>query len=55
MKIDNKRVVVDIERGRVIKTWRPRRFGGGLGKTRLGGKDVNVTNSGRFNLFIKMF
>ena len=26
-KIDGKRVVVDIERGRTVKTWRPRKLG----------------------------
>ena len=26
-KIDGKRVVVDIERGRTVKTWKPRRLG----------------------------
>jgi len=30
-KIDGKRVVVDIERGRTIKGWKPRRLGGGKG------------------------
>ena len=30
-KIDGKRVLVDIERGRTIKGWRPRRLGGGKG------------------------
>ena len=26
-KIDGKRVVVDVERGRTVKSWRPRRLG----------------------------
>ena len=26
-KIDNKRVVVDVERGRTVKSWKPRRLG----------------------------
>lgn len=47
MKIDDKRIVVDFERGRLDKDWRPRRLGGGLGGTRIGGKDVNQTHSGR--------
>lgn len=33
-KIDDKRVLVDCERGRTVKGWRPRRFGGGKGETR---------------------
>ena len=37
-KIENRRVVVDVERGRTVPNWRPRRVGGGLGGTRLGGK-----------------
>jgi U1 small nuclear ribonucleoprotein len=46
-KIDGRRIVVDIERGRTIPTWRPRRLGGGLGFTRLGSDDVNQKFSGR--------
>ncbi|OXA59617.1 hypothetical protein Fcan01_05506 [Folsomia candida] len=46
-KIDGRRVVVDIERGRTVQGWLPRRLGGGLGKTRLGGPEVNVKISGR--------
>jgi len=30
-KIDGYRIVVDVERGRTVKNWKPRRFGGGLG------------------------
>eukprot|EP01114_Cavostelium_apophysatum_P007306 TRINITY_DN1937_c0_g1_i1.p1 TRINITY_DN1937_c0_g1~~TRINITY_DN1937_c0_g1_i1.p1 ORF type:complete len:211 (-),score=45.84 TRINITY_DN1937_c0_g1_i1:590-1222(-) len=33
-KIDGNRVLVDIERGRTIRGWRPRKYGGGLGTTR---------------------
>lgn len=46
-KIDGRRVVVDVERGRTVRNWRPRRLGGGLGKTRAGGPDTNQTYSGR--------
>ncbi|CDK25941.1 unnamed protein product [Kuraishia capsulata CBS 1993] len=31
LKIKNRAIVVDIERGRVVKNWKPRRLGGGLG------------------------
>ncbi|KAF2398797.1 RNA-binding domain-containing protein [Trichodelitschia bisporula] len=31
IRIKDRRVVVDIERGRTIEEWRPRRFGGGMG------------------------
>ncbi|XP_023342083.1 U1 small nuclear ribonucleoprotein 70 kDa [Eurytemora carolleeae] len=46
-KIDGRRVLVDVERGRTVKGWLPRRLGGGLGGTRKGGSDVNVRHSGR--------
>ncbi|XP_064399888.1 U1 small nuclear ribonucleoprotein 70 kDa-like [Halichondria panicea] len=46
-KIDGKRVVVDVERGRTVKSWRPRRLGGGLGGTRRGGPNENIKYSGR--------
>ena len=46
-KIDNRRVLVDVERGRTVPNWRPRRLGGGLGTTRVGGEEVNQRNSGR--------
>jgi U1 small nuclear ribonucleoprotein len=35
LKIDGRRILVDVERGRTVKNWRPRRFGGGLGTVRL--------------------
>ncbi|TVU31404.1 hypothetical protein EJB05_23088 [Eragrostis curvula] len=38
-KVDNKRVLVDVERGRTVPNWRPRRLGGGLGSSRIGGGD----------------
>ncbi|KAI9017757.1 hypothetical protein BC832DRAFT_572782 [Gaertneriomyces semiglobifer] len=47
MKINDRRVLVDVERGRTVKGWKPRRLGGGLGGTRIGGPDVNVRHSGR--------
>lgn len=46
-KIAGRRIVVDVERGRTVKNWRPRRLGGGLGGTRNGGRDVNRATSGR--------
>eukprot|EP00752_Nemacystus_decipiens_P014385 g12795.t1 len=33
-KIDGRRVIVDVERGRTVRNWLPRRFGGGLGDSR---------------------
>jgi hypothetical protein len=30
-KIDGRRIVVDVERGRTVRNWRPTRLGGGLG------------------------
>lgn len=50
MKIEGREIVVDVERGHTcIQTWLPRRLGGGLGGTRLGGKHQNVTAPGRFD------
>lgn len=46
-KLDGRRVLVDVERGRTVKGWLPRRLGGGLGGTRKGGPEVNVRHSGR--------
>uniref|UniRef100_A0A6N2NAN9 U1 small nuclear ribonucleoprotein of 70kDa N-terminal domain-containing protein n=1 Tax=Salix viminalis TaxID=40686 RepID=A0A6N2NAN9_SALVM len=46
-KLDGRRVLVDVERGRTVPNWRPRRLGGGLGTTRVGGEEVNQRHSGR--------
>lgn len=46
-KMDNRRVLVDVERARTVKGWLSRRLGGGLGGTRRGGPDVNIKHSGR--------
>merc|ERR1711972_776509 len=35
-KIDGRRVVVDVERGRTVEGWMPRRLGGGRGPGRVG-------------------
>ena len=37
-KIDSKRVVVDVERGRTVKSWRPRRLGEWCGCVMCGGQ-----------------
>lgn len=49
MKIEGKEIVVDVERGHTVPTWIPRRLGGGLGGTRLGGRHQNVSTPGRFD------
>lgn len=46
-KINNRRIVVDVERGRTVLNWKPRRLGGGLGATRVGSPAVNQKYSGR--------
>lgn len=33
-KIDGRRILVDVERGRTVKDWKPRKCGGGLGSSR---------------------
>mmetsp|Transcript_9107 Transcript_9107/g.10002 ORF Transcript_9107/g.10002 Transcript_9107/m.10002 type:complete len:383 (+) Transcript_9107:2-1150(+) len=50
MRIEGRKIVVDVERGHTVPKWLPRKFGGGLGGTRLGGTDVNITAPGRINL-----
>jgi len=46
-KINGRRVLVDVERGRTVRGWKPRKMGGGLGETRVGGGGANKTHSGR--------
>lgn len=46
-KIDGMRVVVDVERGRTVKGWKPRSLGGGLGGTRRGAPHECIKYSGR--------
>lgn len=46
-KIDGRRVLVDVERGRTVKGWRPRRLGGGLGATRRGANEESLNESRR--------
>lgn len=48
MRIDGRAVVVDVERGHTVPGWLPRKYGGGLGGTRIGGKARNVTIPGRW-------
>lgn len=38
-RIDDRRVVVDVERGRTVKGWKPRRLGGGRGGRKTGATD----------------
>ncbi|KAK6150912.1 hypothetical protein DH2020_015844 [Rehmannia glutinosa] len=49
-KIDNRRVIVDVERGRTVPNWRPRRLGGGLGTSRVGSEEANQKHLGRKDL-----
>mmetsp|Transcript_31780 Transcript_31780/g.46742 ORF Transcript_31780/g.46742 Transcript_31780/m.46742 type:complete len:438 (+) Transcript_31780:169-1482(+) len=49
MRVEGRCVIVDVERGHTVLNWCPRRLGGGLGGTRIGGKDKNVTVPGRFD------
>lgn len=37
-KVKDRRILVDVERGRTVPNWKPRRLGGGLGSTRKGDK-----------------
>ncbi|KAL7508568.1 hypothetical protein ACHAXN_005663 [Cyclotella atomus] len=49
MRLEGRHIVVDVERGHTVPNWLPRRLGGGLGGTRLGGKEVNMFMPGRFD------
>eukprot|EP00980_Cylindrotheca_fusiformis_P026197 scaffold15514_cov129-Cylindrotheca_fusiformis.AAC.5 len=49
MRIESREIVADVERGHTVPSWLPRRLGGGLGGTRLGGKEKNVRKPGRFD------
>eukprot|EP00584_Thalassiosira_punctigera_P015847 CAMPEP_0172558324 /NCGR_PEP_ID=MMETSP1067-20121228/78541_1 /TAXON_ID=265564 ORGANISM="Thalassiosira punctigera, Strain Tpunct2005C2" /NCGR_SAMPLE_ID=MMETSP1067 /ASSEMBLY_ACC=CAM_ASM_000444 /LENGTH=430 /DNA_ID=CAMNT_0013347657 /DNA_START=62 /DNA_END=1355 /DNA_ORIENTATION=- len=49
MRLEGRSIVVDVERGHTVPNWLPRKFGGGLGGTRLGGKDKNIFMAGRFD------
>ncbi|KAI1316351.1 hypothetical protein EDD11_010065 [Mortierella claussenii] len=49
IKILGRRIVVDVERGRTVKGWKPKRLGGGLGGTRIGAPHQNQSSSGRDN------
>lgn len=40
-KLDNKRLLADVERGRTVPNWRPRRLGGGVGSSRIGAEGCN--------------
>jgi len=40
LKVAGRRVVADVERGRLVPGWKPRRLGGGLGAVRSGGRPV---------------
>ena len=46
-KVEGKRIVVDVERGRTVKSWLPRKLGGGKGRSRLGPPNVCIKTSGR--------
>ena len=49
-KVDNKRVLVDVERGRTVPNWRPRRLGGGLGSSRICGASADQKPPARYSL-----
>ncbi|KAJ3127277.1 hypothetical protein HK098_006551 [Nowakowskiella sp. JEL0407] len=53
IKLMGRRILVDVERGRTVKDWKPRKFGGGLGGTRIGDADKNHRYSGRDVGYVK--
>ncbi|ANQ09010.1 U1 small nuclear ribonucleoprotein [Plasmodium coatneyi] len=44
-KIDNRRILVDVERGRTVKNWIPRRLGGGKGPPRGSDERKKITHN----------
>lgn len=42
-RIKGRRILVDVERGRTVPSWKPRKLGGGLGKTRQNAEESKVT------------
>lgn len=46
-KIDGRRVMVDVERGRTVEGWLPRRLGGGRGPGRIGKPSKKKKNKGK--------
>lgn len=49
IRLEGREIVVDVERGHTVPNWLPRRLGGGLGGTRVGGKDMNDLRPGRYD------
>ncbi|XP_024535899.1 U1 small nuclear ribonucleoprotein 70 kDa [Selaginella moellendorffii] len=47
-KIDNRRILVDVERGRTVKNWLPKRLGGGLGNARSSQPEATPQRGGRY-------
>ena len=45
MKLNNRRILVDVERGRTVPGWKPRKLAGGLGKTRINKNDKKTANN----------
>lgn len=45
--MDNKRVLVDVERSRTVPNWHLRILDGGLGSSRIGGEDATRKHSSR--------
>ncbi|KAJ1458326.1 hypothetical protein M885DRAFT_513458 [Pelagophyceae sp. CCMP2097] len=52
-RIEDRRILVDVERGRTVRNWKPRRLGGGLGNSRgaasLAGKRVQTERQQRID------
>ena len=49
VRMEGRDIVVDVERGHTVPDFLPRRLGGGLGGTRIGSREMNVTRPGRFD------
>lgn len=55
-KIDGRRILVDVERARTVKGFKPRRLGGGLGESRQApdkGKDLRCVSRVALSAFVR--
>jgi U1 small nuclear ribonucleoprotein len=47
IRVEGRRIFVDVERGRTMPGWLPRRLGGGLGRSRVGNAHQNQRHTAR--------
>jgi U1 small nuclear ribonucleoprotein len=52
-KVEGRRIVIDVERGRTVADWKPRRLGGGLGGQRYFSGQNLILSQCKTNLYLK--